>query len=107
MWASPLSSTNCGPRQKRVQETHCTTDGRVVQYAISASSSEPFQMSGFWGPEQAAGTSLFFQLISLLFNLITVDMFYLKSSQIKSIFFKLRKNIKFAEPPLGRIIFTP
>ncbi|MCP9256817.1 Pappalysin-1 [Dirofilaria immitis] len=55
MWASPLSSTNCGPRQKRVQETHCTTDRRVVQYAISASSSEPFQMSGFWGPEQATG----------------------------------------------------
>ncbi|VDO42724.1 unnamed protein product [Brugia timori] len=31
MWASPLSSMNCGPRQKGVQETHCTTDRRVIQ----------------------------------------------------------------------------
>ncbi|VDN92042.1 unnamed protein product [Brugia pahangi] len=45
MWASPLSSMNCGLRQKGVQETHCTTDRRVIQYAISASSFEPFQMS--------------------------------------------------------------
>uniref|UniRef100_A0A915PK42 Peptidase M43 pregnancy-associated plasma-A domain-containing protein n=1 Tax=Setaria digitata TaxID=48799 RepID=A0A915PK42_9BILA len=55
MWATPLSGMNCGPQQKRVRETHCTTERRIVQYAISASSSEPFQMSGFWGPEQATG----------------------------------------------------
>uniref|UniRef100_A0A8R1TRF8 Peptidase_M43 domain-containing protein n=2 Tax=Onchocerca TaxID=6281 RepID=A0A8R1TRF8_ONCVO len=59
MWALPMSNMNCGPRQKRVQETHCTADRRVVQYAISASSSEPFQMSGFWDPEQATGNALF------------------------------------------------
>lgn len=61
MWVSPLSSMNCGPRQKRVRETHCTTDRRIVQYAISASSFEPFQMSGFWGPEQATGNASFFR----------------------------------------------
>lgn len=57
MWATPLNGINCGPRQKRVRETHCTTENRVVQYAVSASSSEPFQMSGFWGPEQTTGSN--------------------------------------------------
>ncbi|VDN02309.1 unnamed protein product [Thelazia callipaeda] len=66
MWIPPFDSMNCGPQQKRVRETHCTVDNRVVQYAVSASSSEPFQMSGIWGPEQATGTILItsYKLIS-------------------------------------------
>ncbi|VDM50651.1 unnamed protein product [Toxocara canis] len=54
-WTSPLGGGNCQPKQSRAWQTHCTADNRIVQYAISATSSGPFQMSGYWGPEQATG----------------------------------------------------
>ncbi|VDK58829.1 unnamed protein product [Gongylonema pulchrum] len=57
MWAAPLNGLKCGPQQKHARSTYCTAENRVVQYAISASSSEPFQMAGFWGPEQTTGNN--------------------------------------------------
>ncbi|VDK27058.1 unnamed protein product [Anisakis simplex] len=54
-WTAPLGGGNCRPKGARSWETHCSADNRIVQYAISATSSGPFQMSGYWGPEQATG----------------------------------------------------
>uniref|UniRef100_A0A914PSL5 Peptidase M43 pregnancy-associated plasma-A domain-containing protein n=1 Tax=Panagrolaimus davidi TaxID=227884 RepID=A0A914PSL5_9BILA len=54
-WALPLTSFPCRPFAVTSSSSYCTPDRRIVQYANSASSSNVYELHGFWKPLQATG----------------------------------------------------